>query len=278
MVIVSESVRSLKGFIAKTGLKSLAQMMVLRLVLAFIGHRGRRTCSAAAGSIASESIPRGQLTRFLARPRWQKADFNAPLRAALLAYESTQGDSLQGRFIFIVDASLVSQAGAKTQNTYRTGNRRRKRRSKKGRRYNQKKIVAKKCHRFTFGLLITPSGFRVPFQIPHDTKEYCQETGLVHRTTAESAAELIRSLPLPADADVVVLGDTADDADVVQQACAERGDIWIVPANPERVYEGAKGQRLKVRSRLKDWSRLSLKQIRLCASTGKYAVDRRLSQ
>ena len=274
MVIVSESVRSLKGFIAKTGLKSLAQVMVLRLVLAFIGHRGRMTCSAAAGSIASESIHRGQLTRFLARPRWQKTDFNVPLRAALLAYESTQG-----RFIFIVDATLVSQAGAKTQNTYSTGNRSRKRRSKKkGRRYNQKKVVAKKCHSFTFGLLITPSGFRVPFQIPHYTKEYCQKKGIAHRTTAESAADLIRSLPLPKGADVVVLGDTAYDADVVQQACAERGYIWIVPANPERVYEGAKGQRLKVRSRLKDWSSLSLKQIRLCASTGKYAVYRRLSQ
>ena len=43
MVIVSESVRSLKGFIAKTGLRGLAQVMVLRLVLAFIGHRGRMT-------------------------------------------------------------------------------------------------------------------------------------------------------------------------------------------------------------------------------------------
>ena len=274
MVIVSESARSLKGFIGKTGLRGLAQVMVLRLVLAFIGHRGRMTCSAAAGSIASESIHRGQLTRFVARPRWQKTDFNAPLRAALLSYESTRG-----RFVFIVDATLVSQAGAKTQNTDSTGNRSRKRRStKKGRRYGQKKVVAKKCHSFTFGLLITPSGFRIPFQRPHYTKEYCQEKRIAHRTTAESAADLIRALPLPEGADVVVLGDTAYDAEVVQQACAERGYVWIVPANPERVYEGAKGQRLKLRSRLKDWSRLSLKQIRLCASTGKYAVYRRLSQ
>lgn len=89
---------------------------------------------------------------------------------------------------------------------------------------------------------------------------------------------MIRGLPLPEGADVVVLGETAYDAEVVPQACAERGYLWIVPANPERVYEGTKGQRLKVRSRLKDWSRLSLKQIRRCASTGKYAVDRRLSQ
>ena len=83
MVIVSESVRSLKGFIAKTGLRGLAQVMVLRLVLAFIGHRGRMTCSTAAGSVTSECIHRGQLTRFLARPRWQIELFFKELKSTL---------------------------------------------------------------------------------------------------------------------------------------------------------------------------------------------------
>ena len=271
MVMVSESVRTLKCFLALTELEPLALGMVLRMVLAFVWHRGRMSCSAAAGSVASETVHRGELTRFLARPRWQKIDFNTPLRKALLAKEAGRG-----RFMFIVDATLVSQAGAKTQNTHSTGNR--QRRPKQGRRYNAKKVVRKKCHTFTFGLLITPSGLRIPFQIPHYTKEYCREKGITHRTTAESAAELIRGLPLPAGADVVVLGDTAYDADVVQQACREKGYIWIVPANPERVYEGPQGHRPQVRSRLKDWTRLSLKTIRLRMSTGTHAGYRRLSQ
>ena len=42
---------------------------------------------------------------------------------------------------------------------------------------------------------------------------------------------------------MIVLGDTAYDAEVVQQACAARGYTWIVPANPERVDEGATGHR-----------------------------------
>ena len=274
MVIVSESVRVLKGFVRKSGLNEFARAMILRMVVAFISHQGRMSCSAAAGSIASEAVHRGQLSRFLARRRWQKVDFNDPLRSLLLHLEARKG-----RFIFVIDATLVSQAGEKTQNTYSTGNRcRKRRRSKKGRRYNQRKIVLKKCHSFTFGLLITPSGFRIPYEIPHYTKEYCQQKKLVHRTTAESAAELIRGLPLPAGTDVVVLGDTAYDAEVVHQACADRGYLWIVPANPERVYEGSKGQRLKVRSRLQDWASQSLKTIRFQASTGKYAVYRRLSK
>jgi hypothetical protein len=272
MIIVRESAAALKGFIARTSLNNLAQAFVLRMSLAFIMHRGRMSCSQAAGSIAAETVHRGQLTRFLARPRWQRGDFNEPLRLAVLEMEILK----KGRFFFIIDATLASQAGRKTQNTHSTGNQ--KRRPKKGRRYNKKKVVPKRCHSFTFGLLITPSGYRIPWQIPHYSKEYCAEKGLQHRTTAESAADLIRSLPLPKGADVVVLGDTAYDANVVQEACKDREYIWIVPANPERVYEGPTGNRPQVRSCLRDWSSLSLKTIRLRASTGKYAKYRRLSK
>lgn len=271
MIIVSESAAALKGFLVNTGLNELARGMLLRMVLAFIMHCGRMSCSAAAGSVASIPIHRGELTRFLARPRWQKHDFNNPLLKLLLAKETKRG-----KFIFLIDATLVSQSGKKTQNTYSTGNRGRN--PAKGRRYNKKKVVYKKVHNFTFGLLITPSGIRLPIEIPHYTEEYCQEHGIEHKTTAESAAQMIRTLPLPASAEVIVIGDTAYDAQVVREACDERGYTWIFPANPERVYEGPKGQRPKLRSRLKEWTDRSLKTIRLRASTGKYARYRRLSK
>ena len=271
MIIVTESGATLKTFIAKTSLNHVAQAFVLRICLTFVAHRGRMSCSQAAGCVASETFHRGQLTRFLARPRWQRDDFNAPLRMVLL-----QREAGKGKFFFMIDATLSSQSGRKTQNTHSTGNR--KRRPKKGRRYNKRAIASKRCHSFTFGLLITPSGYRIPWQIPHYTKEYCAKKGLKHRTTAEAAADLIHRLPLPEEADVVVLGDTAYDAHVVQQACEDRGYLWIAPANPERVYEGPTGQRPKVRSRLKDWASLSLKTIRLRASTGKHAKYRRLSK
>jgi hypothetical protein len=183
----------------------------------------------------------------------------------------------RGKFLFLIDATLVSQSGKKTRNTFSTGNRTR-RKIKKGCRYNKQKVVRKNVHSFTFGLLITPSGIRIPMQIPHRTKEYCVEHGIQHTTTAEAAAQMIRTLPLDDDAEVVVLGDTAYEAKVVEEACEEKGYTWVFPANPERVYEGATGQRPKLRSRLKDWTSLSLKTIRLRASTGKYAGYRRLSK
>lgn len=271
-MIIGESAAALKRWIALTGLKPLAQMMMLRMVLGFLLHRGRMTCAQAAGSVAAQAVHRGQLTRFLAGRRWQRQDFNVPLRQALLARETQVG----GLFVFIVDATLCSQAGQKTENTFSTGHR--PKRPRKGRRYQKYKHAKKTCHSFTFGLLITPSGFRIPFQIPHYTKEYCQQTGRTHRTTAEAAAELIRQLPLPAAAQVMVLGDTAYDAKVVQQACEERGYEWIVPANPERVFDGPKGDRPRLRSRLQEWTTLKVQTIRLRLAAGKFAGYRRLSR
>lgn len=271
MIMIADSAKDLKRYLKLTPLNDFSRSMVIRLVLAFILHRRRMSCSQAGGVILTESIHRSQITRFLARPRWQKNDFNAPLREALL-----QRETGKGRFIYIIDATLCGQAGKKTQNTFSTGNR--KRRPKKGRRHGKNKHARKSCHSFTFGLLITPSGYRLPFQIPHYTKEYCEQKGITHRTTAQSAAELIRSLPLPEEAEVVVLGDTAYDAKVVQRACDQRNYTWIVPANPHRVYEGSRGNRPKVRSRLKDWKSLSLKTIRLRMSTSKHAKYRRLSR
>ena len=170
---------------------------------------------------------------------------------------------------------MTSQAGKKTENTYSTGNR--KKRLRKGRRHGKSKHAQKNCHSFTMGLLVTPSGTRIPFCKPDHEREYCKKKGLVHRTTAEAAADLIRELPLPEGARIIVLGDTAYDSEVVRDACGDRGYSWIFPSNPERVLAGPKGKRPKVRSLLKDWSKWSRQTVRLAPGQGPYAVDRRLS-
>jgi hypothetical protein len=184
-------------------------------------------------------------------------------------------ESADGLFLFLVDATLSSQSGKKTENTYSTGNR--KRRPCKGRRYGKNKHAVKNCHSFTMGLLITPSGVRIPFGKPYYTREYCKKKGLAHRTTAEAAADLIRELPLPEDARVIVLGDTAYDSEALHEVCRDRKYSWIVPCNPERVLAGPKGQRPKVRSLLKDWSTWSRQTLRLAPGQGAYVVYRRLS-
>jgi Transposase DDE domain len=270
MIMVADSVPSLKRWVGALGLKDSTKALVIRVVVAFLLHAGRMSCLRAAGAVRCQTRHRAQISRFLARPRWRKLNINTSLRSQLLELEVREGV-----FVLIVDATLVSQAGKRTKNTYSTGNR--QRRPRKGRRYGKTKHTRKNCHSFTMALLITPSGIRIPFCKPYHTHEYCKETGREHRTTAEAAADLIRELPLPEGAEVFVLGDTAYDAEVVRDACQDRGYSWIFPCNPERVLAGPKGKRPKVRSLLKDWSNWSRQTVRLAPGQGTYAVYRRLS-
>ena len=270
MVMVADSLPGLKRWTAGLGLKDSAKLLLIRVVVAFLLHAGRMSCLQAAGVVRCEARHRAQISRFLARPRWRKLNINSILRQRLLEREAADG-----LFVYIIDATLTSQAGKKTENTYSTGNR--KKRPRQGRRHGKYKHAQKNCHSFTMGLLVTPSGTRIPFCKPYHEREYCKKKGLVHRTTAEAAADLIRELPLPEGARVIVLGDTAYDSEVVRDACGDRGYSWIFPSNPERVLAGPKGKRPKVRSLLKDWSKWSRQTVRLAPGQGPYAVYRRLS-
>lgn len=270
MVTVADSLPGLKRFLRSLAAGEAGRQMVLRLVVAFLFHTRRMSCLQTAGAIRTEPRHRAQVGRMLQRPGFLRDVCGDVLRRQLLERHARQ----RGRFLFLIDATLCSQAGKKTENTYSTGNR--QRRPQQGRRFGKQKHARKTCHNFTMGLLITPEGLRIPFSRPHYTKEYCQQNGLTHRTTAESAADLIRQLPLPEEADVLVLGDTAYDAAVVREACAARGYDWIFPCNPERVLAGAK-PRPKVRSLLKNWPSRSLTTVRFCPGQGKYVHYRRLS-
>ena len=271
MVMVADVVPGLKRWIAGLGLSGSSQLLAMRLVVGFLLHAGRMSCLQVAGAVRSQARHRAQISRFLRRSRWRALGIARLLQRLLL-----EAEGYGGLFVFIIDSTMVSQSGKKTQNVYSTGNR--KRRPRKGRRYGKKKHAGKKCHSFTMGLLITPSGTRIPFCKPHYTREYCQATGRKHRSPAEEAADLIRELPLPGRARLMVLGDTGFDAQVVRDACQERGCSWIFPCNPERVLAGSKGQRPKVRWLLKDWSTWSRQTIRLAPGQGPYAVYRRLSR
>lgn len=269
MIIVADFVPGLKRSLQGTGLRPAARQMVMHLVIAFTLHSGRMSGLQAAGVIRSEPRHRAQVSRCLLRPSFHRLDINSLLRQDLL-----QRESGQGLFIFIVDATLCSQAGLKTQNTYSTGNR--QRRPHKGRRYGKQKHASKQCHSFTMGLLITPSGIRLPFSQPYYTKEYCQKKGLTHRTTAEAAADLIQKLPLPEGAEVVVLGDTAYEAHAVYQAWPSAATSGFFRVIRNASWPAAsRGQ--KVRQRLEDWSSFSLQTVRFFPAQGKYVNYRRLS-
>src|SRR5260370_10260617 len=112
-------------------------------------------------------------------------------------------------FFFLVDQTLVSQQGGKPENTFSAGNR--KRRPRKGRRYSKYKYARKSCHCFVKGLLITPSGIRIPYSRSYYTREYCAAKKRPYRTQTEFAPEVIVDLLLLEEAKLRVRGDTASD-------------------------------------------------------------------
>jgi len=241
------------------------------MMLTFCCHLGRMSAAQAASLPRCEPRHPAAIGRFLGRQRWAKGDWMSPLRALLLSHEMTSG----GLFFFLLDQTVSSRQGDKTPNTFSTGNR--TRRPRQGRRYTNKKSARKRCHAFICGVLLTPSGLRIPYRRHYYTQEYCQQKGYVHRTQAELGAEMIRALELPDTARVVVLGDTAYEADSVQQACADRGWQWITPSNSERVLAGPK-PRPKVRSLLAEASEQRFVAVKVHPDTDPYAVQRRWSE
>ena len=272
MGIMVDSTPKLNRFLRHAPLKDMTLYLIMRVVTAFMDHPGRMSCSQASCAVAVLPVHKAQICRFLGRPRWRSLRINDVYRNVLLKREAAS----KGRFLLVIDGTAVTQQGKHTQNTSHYGNRTRRPQRKK--RYSRNKSAQKNSHLFTFTLLITPSGVRIPFQRPFYTKAYCQAHGRDHCSTAESAAELIDQLPLPPGADVVVLGDTAYDVHVVQDACVHRHYLWIVPCNSERVLAGPKGARPQVRSLLKAWSRYRLTTVRFVPCRGKYAGYRRLSR
>lgn len=270
-MIFADALPRIKTFLRPANLTAATVALLVRLVTAFVGHRGRLSASQAASAIRSQARHRAQLTRFLARCHWSR-DWAvlAAVADLLLDQEARRG----GVWTFILDQTYVGQQGQKTENTFSRANYRK--RPRKGNR-KQKKHAQRSCHGFVCGLLLTPSGLRIPCCRSYYTENYCRDQKLPYRTQIERAAELIRELAVPAGAEVVVLGDTAFEAADIRAACAERGWAWVAPLNPERVLAGPK-PRPKVLSLTRDLSAERFEAVRLVPGRGPLAAQRRAAR
>ena len=270
-MILFEKSTGIKVFLKKgnPGAKTLGYWQ--RLILAFVLHFGRMSASRAGEALRSNSRHRANVARFLAESQWSNDILQCYWMAVLLLEEESRK---AGPYLFILDQTCCSQQGKLAPNTVSTGNR--QRRPCKGRRYNKKKYAKKSQHIFVMGLLITPGGLRLPVCKGYYTKPYCETKKVEYHTQTELAAELIRELQVPERARVIVLGDTAFDAKVIREACAERHYTWIVPLNSERVLAGAK-PRPKVRTLVSKMTADQFVPVKLEPTKGQFVAQRRLS-
>ena len=272
-MMMQDALPGIKRYLAPAKLGLVPAGFLIRLMTGFICHLGRMSASQAAEAVRSDSRHRAAIVRFLAKCGWS-GDWCvlAQLAEVVLQAESSK----KGTWLFLIDSTLMSHQGKKMDNTYSCGNR--KRRPRQGRRYNKNKHTRKSCHAFVMGLLITPSGIRIPSCRCYFTKEYCKRKNRPQRTQTELAAELITALVVPAKVELVVLGDTSFDAKCIRDACAARGFDWIVPVNPERVLAGPKKQRPKVTSLVQEMSADHFAPLRLTPDQGAFVAQRRMAR
>lgn len=270
-MIMDDALPGIKSFFKATTLKPNAVGMLIRLVAAFTCHVGRMSAAQAAGSIRTQTRHRAALVRFLAQVRWSRDWAVLTQVADLLLQAETKR---QGTWVFLVDQTYCGQQGQQTENTFSRANYRP--RPKKGQR-RQKKYAKRSCHGLVMGLLLTPSGLRLPSCRCYYTEAYAAAQKKPYRKQTELAAELIRQVQVPERAEVVVLGDTAFDADTIRGACAERHWTWIVPLNPERVFAGAK-PRPKVWSLVKELKAEQFTPVKLQPGQGPFVAQRRVAR
>ena len=271
MTIMEDSLPNIKSFFKGTFTTSSARSMVVRFMISILCRHGRNSCMNAASIVRDQGRHRAQPSRFLGRTTWRTMNLLGQLCLKLLA-----GENGSGQYLLIVDSVLVGHQGKTMENTYSTGNR--KRRPQKRRRYNKYTHANKGCHCFVFGLLLTPEGLRIPFYKPLYTHAYAKQKKLKRKTQAQLAAQIIDELPVAPGVSVMVLGDTAFDAKVMRNACDRRGFYWIFPCNAKRVYAGPRGKRQPLRSQISKLSNALLTTIRISQTGGKYAAQRRLSR
>jgi hypothetical protein len=270
-VIFAATLPKVKAFLRPANLPATTVGLLVRLLTAFCHHPGRMSAAAAADALRAQTRHRAAITRFLARLRWSR-DWSL-LRAVadlLLQAEAQRG----GTWVFVLDQTYCGQQGAQTENTFSRANYRK--RPKKGNRKN-KKQARRSCHGFVMGLLLTPSGLRIPCCRSYYTEAYCQAQDKDYRKQTEWAAELIRGVAVPDGARVIVLGDTAFEAQEIRAACGQRKFSWVVPINPERVLAGPK-PRPKVASLVEGLSAEQFEAVRLVPGQGACAAQQRAAR
>ena len=167
-MIFADALPRIKSFLRPARLTLATTALLVRLVAAFVCHRGRLSASQAACAIRSQARHRAQLTRFLARSHWSK---NWAVLAAVANLLLRQEAACAGPWTFLLDQTYVGQQGQKTENTFSRANYHR--RPNKGNRQN-KKHAQRSGHGFVCGLLLTPSGLRLPCCRAYSTAGYCQ--------------------------------------------------------------------------------------------------------
>ena len=260
-----------KSFFLILGSPAHDSLFLCRFILACLLPKRRLCLTLIAACMRGHKRHRSNVVRFLRRlPSGVAADWLEALFGNLLLEEPQQGT-----WLFLLDQTYCGHQSSRLENSYSTAHRGRRQKHKpKNKRKKKKQHKQSYCHCFVMGLLLTPSGLRLPVWLPYYTKDYCAQSGRPYRTQPQIAACLIDRLRVPEKARVVVVGDTAFDAEPIQAACRCRQFKWVVPMSHDRRLAGPE-PRPQVKSLAERCTAEQYVPVRLTPGQGPYVAQRR---
>jgi len=113
------------------------------------------------------------------------------------------------------------------------------------------------------------------------TKEYCRRHRRKFRTTVQLTAGMLKELRVPDDVDVVVVFDSAFDANTIHRVCRRRGFCEVFPIDPNRVLARTPQQEAawisgdQVVAWTRRWSRKEFALIELAMDSEDHVFARR---
>lgn len=198
------------------------------MVLAFLLAPHRRCLKTVAGMVLGHRCHVATISRRLLNPQWKTRDWYTSLYEGLQQeidrWERRRAKGRRRQWIVAIDTTYHATMSEQMENLIVMSRRKDPRRK------------TTRQHAFLMGLVLTDRGARLPLpRKSYYTKEYCRKHRRKFRTTVQLAADMIRALRVPDDVDVVVVVDSAFDAQAVHGACRRRGFCAVFPLDPNRV-------------------------------------------
>ena len=222
------------------------------LLSGFLLVRGRRTQSAIAREVLSERRAASSVSRRMRRVSFRTRDMVRAEMKRQVARELKRAGGKEETWFLSLDGVFIKRgAETKVENAVQY---RKKKRGKKGR--------ATKAHAFVMGMLITPSGARIPLpRRSYYTEEYIRRENkkrklgrksgkpLRYKTQPDLACLLAKELDLPENIRlvVVVAADEYFEGKKLTNLCRKKGYVFIAPVDSQRTFES--GRTLQGRGR-----------------------------
>jgi len=202
--------------------------LMSRYLTAFVMKEGKMTQKSFCTTILTEQRCKTTAGKALRRKRFHTRNLHRELiRTVITGFLRSFGKS--GEWVLLIDGTATRRgAFTKIQNANK---------------YREKKTSSKgwstKAHLFIMGLLITPTGYRIPFtRYTYYTKTYCRKNGLKYITQNQLAAMMVEEARkyLPVNIDLIVIADAFFDSKIMFQTCRKNRAVFITPADKARTY------------------------------------------